>query len=246
MKKQVGSAETEGNVMTEKARDLESDLNELVDKAINIEEERITPSLAQDRISEMVVAEMLLDQVGEILASRWDGEPHSQHISYSLKRSINKNWEKAETAEEYKERHIDRVGGMDGLSFEEWINSNTHRDKEADHHIYTLRMKRIIDDEEYYYVGSTPDVEQRMEIHKRRNGDFSKPTVSFITGEDVMLGKDHKLSSDIDIRLIDVYSMYKIEGESKFHFNGRIRQKERVKALEIAIDKNTVNVLGGR
>lgn len=135
----------------------------------------------------------------------------------------------------------------------------------ADAYIYVLKLFRIDDKEIFYYVGSIGLgsrrgfnlLADRIEKHILDKGDFAgiynRTTQSYIDRTLEYLIKDvSKLElqkiDDAGFNLIEIYDiegLNMIADEDKKLFDYRVRNEERKKFLEIAIENNTYNVLGG-
>jgi hypothetical protein len=116
-------------------------------------------------------------------------------------------------------------------------------DKDADAHIYVLEIR--VNEETAYYVGETKDIEKRIRSHLYRtriqawaNGPYGK----ILAPRD----KSNELN-EIDIESIKyTIPMNKKEDESNIDFRRRRKYKEHHRHLALAMEKDTLEVYGGR
>lgn len=111
--------------------------------------------------------------------------------------------------------------------------------------VYTLELTRK-EDEKYYYVGAVltglNNLLMRMSSHLTHEGHFSAPVEK--DGEDYLLSYSDEDRSGV-YEVTGIVSVEKVE-----YPNGNrreyIREKERQRFVEVVMEKNTQNVLGGK
>lgn len=115
-------------------------------------------------------------------------------------------------------------------------------DSGAEGYVYTIKLRRS-DDKLYWYVGSVSSgidgLKKRIRSHKRLNGECSAPVK--INGREVLLGKRDDVRRQ-EYEFIAVEEVTPVEDDAPRH----LREIERRKALEIALEHDTKNVLGGK
>lgn len=117
-------------------------------------------------------------------------------------------------------------------------------DSEADGYVYVLKCEFQLYNDIYYYIGCVTkgDLESRISGHVTERY-FEAP----VRYEDVMLLGDIRDYSDeyVILDVIDVDSYCKGDKEYSV-FKKTILNKEREKSYQVAIDKNTTNIIGGK
>lgn len=115
-------------------------------------------------------------------------------------------------------------------------------DQEAEGYVYVIKLRRS-DNKLYYYVGSVTSgikgLKKRMRSHNRLNGECSAPVR--VNGREVLLGKRDDVRK-AEYEFLGVESIEPVYNDENRH----IREIERRKSIEVALDKNTKNVLGGK
>lgn len=115
-------------------------------------------------------------------------------------------------------------------------------DDGAEGYIYTIKLRRS-DGKMYWYVGSVSSgirgLKKRIRSHKRLNGECSAPVK--INGREMLLGKRD------DIRKSE-YEFVSVEDVSPVSDNNPryLREIERQRAIDVALENKTRNVLGGK
>lgn len=120
-------------------------------------------------------------------------------------------------------------GMPDGVSYRITFDKSVDYDPRADAYVYVLKLYTEQDDE-FYYVGQTTRLVNRLKAHGSKNGDidFKPPDVEFINTE-----------------IMDIESFTKfLEGDKEFM--KKVKNREREKSFEVARIYKTNNVLGGR
>lgn len=115
-------------------------------------------------------------------------------------------------------------------------------DKQAEGYVYVIKLRRS-DEKLFYYVGSVTSgidgLKKRMRSHERLNGECSAPVR--VNGREVLLGKRDDVRKG-EYEFVGVEEIEPVYNDEKRH----IRELERKKAVEVAFDRDTTNVLGGK
>jgi len=142
-----------------------------------------------------------------------------------------------------------KIAGIDE-SFKGGSNGKIHRllhsvevDEDSDALIYVLKI--LVNGEEAYYVGETTNIYSRLQSHVYRtniqtwaNGPYGK-----------ILSPREKANemNEISVESIEyTVPLYQDSDESDIEFRRRRKYKEHHEHLSLAIDKNTLEVYGGR
>lgn len=127
------------------------------------------------------------------------------------------------------------------------ITTHPNYDKNADAYLYTLNANRLTDGEEFTYVGQVgkdSSLVSRIYSHYVKNGNFNgvkKLNVKRSVAEEIEM-TDSKVEFNIELR--NIYPLYQFYLDDS-EFKKYIDRAEFRKMLEVAIDRNTTNVLGG-
>jgi len=190
------------------------------------------------------------EEAADIFRECFDGEiniPDLEEFGIS-DRSIYNNFSGVEEAESFSFGNRDYKCSICNKVFEERASWKAHKSNcseeiyseklEAEKFLsdfntdskfitYILKIRRF-DGDEFYYVGTTKNPIQRM-IHHMRREDISLPKAD-----------EFGYSKDVEFDIISVLEVH------NFKTKEEAMEKERVRALEIAIEKETTNVVGGR
>lgn len=131
-----------------------------------------------------------------------------------------------------------------GEGFREYMNEVDGFSPGADAYVYAVVLVRVLDDTTWYYVGETTSGENGLKsrIKKHIRGKMKKPVRGNET--DVL---DGTLTEDTT----DTYTTIGVERAEPVSMgtetlqNARTLERERKMAYEIALEKQTTNVLGG-
>jgi len=131
-----------------------------------------------------------------------------------------------------------------GEDFRDFMNGVDGFSPEADAYVYAVGLVRVLDGTTWYYVGETASGEEGLKnrIKKHIRGKMKKPVRR--DGTDVL---DGTLTGDTT----DTYTAIGVERaetvsmESETLQRARTLEREREIAYEIALEKQTTNVLGG-
>lgn len=110
-----------------------------------------------------------------------------------------------------------------------------------DGYVYVLEVERRSDAEMFYYVGSTTDILNRYDAHFKQDGAFSAP-VPTDHGARMAPAAEH----EYEIVAFEDVEVIHQRDETDAEFKARLRNRERERFAEIAREKDTTNVLGGR
>jgi hypothetical protein len=123
-----------------------------------------------------------------------------------------------------------------------WME-NTQYEDNADAHIYVLSIS--IDGEKAYYIGESQNVTSRIHSHLENPQFTTKNNTKY--GEVISTRRETGRVNDIKIEGIEyVIPIYRNDGESDEIFRKRRKYREHHEHLSVAIDKNTLEVYGGR
>lgn len=115
-------------------------------------------------------------------------------------------------------------------------------DTQAEGYVYVIKLRRS-DDKMYYYIGSVSSgvdgLKKRMQSHRRLNGECSAPVC--VNGREVLLGKRDEIRKG-EYEFVELQEVFPVYDDAERH----IREIERRKAVEVALDEKTTNVLGGK
>lgn len=104
--------------------------------------------------------------------------------------------------------------------------------------MYAVVLVRVFDETTWYYVGETASGEEGLEnrIEKHIRGKMKKPVRR--SGTDVLDGTFPEDTTD-------TYTVIGVEQAEPVSMETETLQRERKMAYEIALEKQTTNVLGG-
>jgi hypothetical protein len=123
-----------------------------------------------------------------------------------------------------------------------WIDSVQY-EEDADVHIYVLSIS--INEEQVYYVGESMDIKSRIQSHLEKCEFRTKTRTRH--GERIATRFETNRVNDVEIDSIEyVVPIYRKSGESDIEFRRRRKLIEHHEQLSVAIDKDTLEVYGGR
>lgn len=110
--------------------------------------------------------------------------------------------------------------------------------------MYAVVLVRVFDETTWYYVGETASGEEGLEnrIEKHIRGKMKKPVRR--SGTDVLDGTFPEDTTDT-YTVIGVEQAEPVSMETETLQRARTLERERKMAYEIALEKQTTNVLGG-
>lgn len=140
-------------------------------------------------------------------------------------------------------------GMVDGMDRErmgrlrEEIESMESYDDDADSYVYVVELERD-DGEIFFYVGMTIDIFDRMRSHVSNPAKRHTP----------IAGPEHEYLMSVDFGdeiydfncVVEVESYSKREIQFEDNFKEFVREQERKRSFELAIEHDTTNILGGR
>jgi hypothetical protein len=131
-----------------------------------------------------------------------------------------------------------------GEGFREFITEVDGFSPGADTYVYAVVLVRVFDETTWYYVGETASGEEGLEnrIEKHIRGKMKKPVRR--SGTDVLDGTFPEDTTDT-YTVIGVEQAEPVSMETETLQRARTLERERKMAYEIALEKQTTNVLGG-
>lgn len=134
--------------------------------------------------------------------------------------------------------------GVRGEDFQEFMMDVDGFELWADAYVYVIVLERQDDGTHWYYVGETTDgiegLKSRFEIHLKC--EMSKPIER--NGIEVLDGALPKNCNNLYV-MIGVDRAEPVSVEQDHLLDARASERERRMAYEVAIEKNTTNVIGG-
>lgn len=111
----------------------------------------------------------------------------------------------------------------------------------GDGYIYVLKVRRSADGEIFYYVGETKNPVER--IH--RHCSFFEATKPVLSDEGMRISRD--AGTYVVEELVEIETIEKKWDGTQYakSLKDRMRNREREKVCEVAIEYGTTNVLGG-
>lgn len=123
----------------------------------------------------------------------------------------------------------------------EWQDGEKADVEEYDGYIYVIKLRRKIGGEIYYYIGqSTNSLKKRIQRHER---SFSQSAPKKSKYGDIVSSSHDEYEY---IELVNWKGYKRKDGENNTQFRKRLTVKEMRKSNEVAIEYDTVNVIGGR
>ena len=134
--------------------------------------------------------------------------------------------------------------GAEGEDLREFMSDVDGFDHSADAYVYSVVLIRRMDGTEWYYVGQTTSGEEGLKgrLRKHIRGEMKKPVRR--NGIDVLDTRVPENTTDT-YATIGVERVESILVDSEELLEARTLERERKTAYEIALEKQTTNVLGG-
>jgi hypothetical protein len=131
-----------------------------------------------------------------------------------------------------------------GEGFREFMSEVDGFSPGADAYVYAVVLVRVLDGTTWYYVGETTSGEDGLEgrLEKHIRGEMKKPVRQNET--DVLDTGVPKDTTDTYVTL-GVERIEAISMDPEWLLKARTSERERKMAYEIALEKQTTNVLGG-
>lgn len=113
-------------------------------------------------------------------------------------------------------------------------------DQRTDWYVYVLEMERLTDESTWYYVGETKNLRNRILSHFSTSVRMSRYEVAIENGYQVYTNSHEQMM------IRSLHEVEKIVLPDEVDQDEYVKNRERRKSYEVAIEEDTTHVIGGK